>query len=152
MNKAGKSVLWFLTGCLVFTQGIISIAANYSQPIDGGWLLLFGFCSLTVVLSILFLMFRINPAFITAERNDLVPLSLIQHVASNTNNPRLLSQLIATISPEIWNNGGPDVDDEDPAETELISATEIDEAEEEETDVTDFTNAFQSLFIQDKQG
>jgi hypothetical protein len=97
MNKAGRSVLWFLAACLVFTQGIISIAANYGTPIAGVWLLLFGFASLLIVLSVLFLMFKINPAFITAEHNDLVPLSLIQHVASNTNNPKLLGQLMKMI-------------------------------------------------------
>ncbi len=131
MNKAGKSVLWFLAGCLVFTQGTISIAANYSSSIAGGWLLLFGFASLSSVLLVLFLMFKINPAFITAEHNDLVPLSLIQHVTSSTNNPKLLSQLIANISPEIWKNGGPEVEDE-ADEIEENEIEEIDECEDGE--------------------
>lgn len=145
MNKAGRSVLWFLAGCLIFTQGITSIAANYGTPIAGEWLLVFGFASLLIVLSALFLMFKINPAFITAEHNDLVPLSLIQHVASNTNNPKLLGQLIASISPEIWKNGGPDIDDE-LEENEANPSENVDESEEDDLEEQDsIENALSAL-------
>lgn len=149
MNKAGKSVLWFLAGCLVFTQGIITIATNYSTPIAGGWLLLFGFASLSSVLLVLFLMFKINPAFITAEHNDLVPLSLIQHVASNTNNPKLLGQLITSISPEIWNNGGPDIDDET-EEIEAKPSEEVDECDEENLEEVSIEDAISALIEKSK--
>ena len=118
MGKAGKSVLWFLGACLVFSQGIISAVAKIYATVDGGWVLLFGFLCLATVLGTLLLMYRQNPAFLTAERQDLVPLSLIQEVAKR-NNPQLLTYLIRTLSPEVWTSGEVDVEEEQDTEETL---------------------------------
>jgi len=57
MGKSGKSILWFLGGCLIFTEGTIAAIAKASSTISGGWILLFGFLSLAVVLTTLLIMF-----------------------------------------------------------------------------------------------
>jgi hypothetical protein len=147
MGNAGKSVLWFLGACLVFSQGIISAVAKIYTTVDGEWVLLFGFLCLAIVLGALLLMFRQNPAFLTAERKELVSLSLIQAVARESN-PQLLTYLIRTLSPEVWNSGEVDVEDEqDTEEIEEEHAEEdVDEIDADaDSDQDDFTKAFSKM-------
>lgn len=147
MGNAGKSVLWFLGACLVFSQGIISAVAKIYTTVDGEWVLLFGFLCLAIVLGALLLMFRQNPAFLTAERQELVSLSLIQAVARESN-PQLLTYLIRTLSPEVWNSGEVDVEDEqDTEEIEGEHAEEdVDEIDADaDSDQDDFTKAFSKM-------
>ncbi|MHC4087053.1 MAG: hypothetical protein ACYSWZ_01575 [Planctomycetota bacterium] len=145
MGNSGKSVLWFLGACLVFSQGIFTAVAKIYTTVDGESVLLFGFLSLATVLGALLLMFRQNPAFLTAERQDLVNLSLIQEVARK-NNPRLLTYLIRTLSPETWTSGEVEVKEEQ--DTGEIGEEHAEEDDDEidadaDSDQGDFTKAFE---------
>jgi hypothetical protein len=147
MEKAGKSVLWFLGGCMVFTQVVISIVSKSYSNIGGGWILFFGFMCLLVVLTALIIMFVRNPVFITAERGDLVPLTLIQHVARNSN-PELLRQLVTSISSSAWLIGEVDAGEDEDTETEeaQLMEEEIDEKEEiEDADRNGFLEALDEI-------
>ena len=81
MGKAGQSILWFLGACLLFSEGTIGYVATNKEKLDGGWVLLFAFLCLLTVLVALLRMFQLNPAFIMAERGDVVQLALIQQLA-----------------------------------------------------------------------
>jgi hypothetical protein len=147
MGNAGKSVLWFLGACLVFSQGIISVVAKIYTTVHGEWVLFFGFLCLVTVLGALFLMFRRNPAFLTAERQDLVSLSLIQAVARESN-PKILTYLIRTLSPEVWNSGEVDIEDEQDKEEieEEYTEEDVDEIDADaDLDQDDFTKAFSEM-------
>lgn len=145
MEKAGKSILWFLGACLFFSQGLITAVAKAFTSVEGTWVLLFGFLCLAMVLGTLLIMFIQNPTFITAERGDLVPLSIIQQVARQ-NNPDLLKQLIVALSPDAWVSS--EVGDEevgDHTEYEEIEA-EVDEGGgKDQEDYQEFINAFNKL-------
>ncbi|MEN8133830.1 MAG: hypothetical protein ABFS45_27465 [Pseudomonadota bacterium] len=145
MGKAGKSILWFLGACLVFSESIIAGVAKLYTNVDGVWVLLFGFICLGIVLATLLLMFRINPAFITAERGDLVPLTLIQQVARDSN-PDLLKQLVISLSPEAWTTGEPNVEEAESEEPiEPIPEEETDESEDDIVADEEFTKVFAAL-------
>ena len=109
MDKAGQSILWFLGACLFFSESLVAAVAKAYTDVDGSWVLLFGFFCLAMVLVALLVMFRINPAFITAERGDLVPLALIQRM-SRDHDPDLFKRIV-NLNPELWASGEPDVDD-----------------------------------------
>ena len=145
MDKAGKSILWFLGACLIFSQGLITAVAKAFTSVDGTWVLLFGFLCLAIVLATLLTMFIRNPSFITAERGELVPLSIIQQVARQ-NNPDLLKQLIVTLSPESWVSGEVE-EEEPPGEIEHeMEELEVDEGDgEDSASNEEFNRAFNML-------
>jgi len=132
MDKAGKSVLWFLGACLLFSQSLMAVVAKIETSIGGGWILFFGFLCLVSVLVSLLTMFLRNPAFLTAERGDLIPLSLIQHIAKD-NNPDLLKQLILNLSPKALYPSKIDEVENDELESD-VNESEIDEEGNEEHD------------------
>ncbi len=144
MDKAGQSILWFLGACLFFSEGLVAGVAKAYTDVDGSWVLLFGFLCLSIVLVALLVMFRINPAFITAERGDLVPLTLIQQLARD-NHPDLF-KLIMNMKPELWTAGEPGVDDaEAEAPVEPIPEEETDESPDDTEADEDFAKAFAAL-------
>jgi len=154
MGKAGRSVLWFLGACMAFTQAVIGTVARAYTGIDGSWVLLFGFMCLTIVLTALVIMFVRNPAFITAERGDLVPLSLIQQVARG-NNPELLKELLKSISSAAWTTGETDKVDDDLTEYEdpVLAGDEVDESDiPDESDNADWRKALESITTSSSQG
>ncbi len=147
MDKSGKSILWFLGACLIFTEGTIAAIAKVSSTISGGWILLFGFLSLMTVLTALLTMFDRNPAFILAGQGELVPLSILQAIALN-NNPTLLKYLITRLPPSIWIHGETDAEEdkqENVPEPE-VSDTEVDESEvTDESEQREFREALKNL-------
>ena len=96
MDRAGQSILWFLGACLAFSEALIAGVAGAYTDVEGSWVLLFGFLCLAVVLVALLVMFRINPAFITAERGDVVALTLIQQM-SRDHGPDIFKRGLYTI-------------------------------------------------------
>lgn len=132
MNRAGQSVLWFLGACLVFSDGIIAVAANISKQIDGGWILVFGFLVLIAVLCALLYMFKRDPAFLIAERGDLVSISLIRELIPRIgNDPKLISLVLDSITQGTWNAGGIEIAEEDSfVEDDLEEDLEEDEEED----------------------
>jgi len=148
MGKAGKSILWFLGACLVFSQGIISAAAKFFVEIDGGWVLLFGFLCLATVLGTLLLMFKQDPAFIIAESKDVVRLSAIQGIIKGINS-QAAKYLLEHLSAEAWKSGEVDTEDEhDTEETEPeLTEDNVDELESDtDSDPEDFVETFREIF------
>lgn len=128
MGKAGRSVLWFLGACMVFTDAVIGVVAKTSTTVTGDALLMFGFASLLAILAALVAMFIRNPAFITAEKGQLIPLELIQSIA-RTSDPGVLRHLITQIPASAWTTGESVAVEPDDDETEDLA---------EDTDVDDF--------------
>lgn len=152
MNKAGRSILWFLGACLLFTQGTISFVSQAYSSISGGWFLLFGFLALLSVLVTLLIMFFKDPAYITAERSDVVTLSLIQKIARKSN-PELLKTLITHIKPSTWIKGEIDAEEEETDAALDVETLEDDVDEGETKDVyeqRDLNEALKTLLNTDK--
>ncbi len=144
MDKAGQSILWFLGACLLFSETLVAGVAKAYTDVEGSWVLLFGFLCLTIVIVALLVMFITNPAFIIAERGDLVSLTLIQQLARD-NHPDLFKRIM-NLKPELWTSGEPGVDDaEAQAPVESIPEAETDESPDD-TDVDeDFAKALAAL-------
>ena len=148
MGKAGKTILWFLGACLVFSQGIISAAAKFFVDVDGAWVLLFGFLCLATVLGTLLLMFKLNPAFIIAESKDVVRLSTIQGITKGVNS-QTVKYLIENLPAEAWTSGVVDAEEEhdiDEIEPE-ITEDNVDELDTDDvSDREDFVKTFTDMF------
>ena len=115
---------------MAFTDAVIGVVARTSTTVSGDALLGFGFASLFVVLAALVAMFVRNPAFITAETGQLIPLELIQSIA-RTNDPGILRHLITQIPIDAWTNGesvAVEPDDEDTVD--LAEPTDVDDLDE----------------------
>lgn len=144
MKNAGKSILWFLGSCLLFSQSLIGVLNNYSDAINTIYLAYgFGFLSLIIVLGTLLYMFKLDPAFITAEKGDMVPLAIVRQLSSNVN-PILLKTLIETIPAGIWSRGEDVVDsdeDEEIQEDDLIE----EELNDDEGDALDYSEFLKKI-------
>ena len=148
MDNAGRSILWFLVACLGFTEAAISFVAKSKEDLGGVWVLLFAFLCLVTVLVTLLRMFQLNPAFITAERGDVVKLALIQRMTREYT-PEMLKHIL-NLKAEVWKSGEPDVDDaeaaapvEEPADVEPDE--EPDEAADDGAPDEEFAEAFAAL-------
>ena len=92
MNKTGKTVLWFLAGCMAFTEAALTMTAKLND-VKSAWVLAFGLLSLIAILTALVIMYKKDPAFLLAQSRDVTLLSLIKSMASQ-NSPELFKQLI----------------------------------------------------------
>ena len=64
MNRSGKSVLFFLAGCMAFTDAVIGIVARTSSDANSVQLLVFGGICLLIIICALVSMYFKNPQFI----------------------------------------------------------------------------------------
>ena len=146
MKNAGRSVLWFLGACLIFTDATIAVVARSGEGLHGAWILVFGVLSLAAILGALLFMFKQSPAFLVAEHGDLAPLTLIQGIL-RSHSPHLAKLLIERIPTAAWSGGTvdepaePSEEDEDlPPDEEVDDDTNLDPGEE-----SDFRDMLQSL-------
>lgn len=88
------SVLIFLGACLAFAEALAgAVAALNKEHVSAITVLVFGTINLAMVLGVLVYMFWKNPAFLVAERADLVPLALLERIADEED-PRLVRELL----------------------------------------------------------
>ncbi len=114
MNDSGKGVLWFLGGCMAFTEAALGIIAGLSTEVDGKDIVIFCTVSLFLVLMALVLMFFRNPQLLIAQSKDLVPLALLDRI-QGWEDPRLV-QIVLN---RLVNNDSEMIDDEDLEEEPL---------------------------------
>ena len=153
MSIQGKSVLWFLAGCLVFTNALIGTIGGTNENFWAGWLLIAGILSLGIVLMTLLYIFRVNPSFLIAEKEHVLSLAkidLLRKIQSEAeiNNPVLFRQLILSLSPENINEiefAG--VDEASTDEDDIVNYELVDEEEKEieEQDNLSFEDALNEL-------
>jgi hypothetical protein len=114
MNDSGKGVLWFLGGCMAFTEAALGAISSLSSDVEGKDIVLLCTVSLFLVLTALVLMFFRNPQLLIAQSKDLVPLALLDRI-QGWEDPRLVQMVLN----RLVSGGGETVDDEEAEEAPL---------------------------------
>ena len=129
MNKAGKSVLFFLAGCMAFINAVIGTLTKISPNLTGIEILNYSFLSLLLVLLSLVLMYFKDPSFLLAQKDDVISLVLLKEIG-RMKDVNLMKHAINqfTNSPSTEENN--EIDEEETSlvlSEEGISGDEIDE-------------------------
>lgn len=93
MNRSGKSVLFFLAGCMAFTDAVIGIVARTSSDANSVQLLVFGGICLLIIICALVSMYFKNPQFILAEEGHLIPLTVLEKI-TEIGDPKLVKGIL----------------------------------------------------------
>lgn len=93
MNKSGKGVLWFLGGCMAFTEAALGTIVKLSTSVKVEYVVVLCIVSLFLVLTALVLMFFKNPQLLIAQSSDLIPLALLERI-QGWEDPRLVQMVL----------------------------------------------------------
>lgn len=107
MNDSGKGVLWFLGGCMAFTEAAIGAIAGLSTNVKGENIVILCIAALFLVLTALVLMFFKNPQLLIAQSSDLIPLALLERI-QGWEDPRLVQIVLNRLLAK-----GPEIEEED---------------------------------------
>lgn len=132
MSVSGKSVLWFLAGCMAFTDAVIGVVAGFTREVNAWYILAFAFLSLAVILVALVSMYWRNPQLLIAEQADLVPLAILEKVRA-IQDPVLLKQVISGLIFSRFRTAQEESDEEEiTGEEGALVGEEVDEVQIED--------------------